>query len=99
MIAAIVGVVFILIGVTTVIPTAGLFGVFWTLIAVGITGYHIYNLSSSKGVGIYEVDIQDGNQTNDFDTKLRKLKKLYEDGILSKEEYDSKKNEIINSKW
>lgn len=44
------GVIFIFIGVTTVIPMAGLFGMFWTLMAVVITGSHAYNVFSEKGL-------------------------------------------------
>ncbi|MBN1916297.1 MAG: SHOCT domain-containing protein [Verrucomicrobia bacterium] len=34
---------------------------------------------------------------SDFDEKLRKLHRLYEEGILSKEEYEREKREVLDS--
>jgi len=99
LLAAIVGVVFVIIGITTFLPMAGFFGVIWTLVALGITGYHLFNLFSKKGVGIYEVDVEENRDTTDFDDQLRRLKKLYDDGIITGEEYEAKKDEILKSKW
>lgn len=95
-IAGIMGIIFVIFGITQ-IPVMGVFGVVWTLGAAGVAGYHLYNFFSSNGAGVYEIDIHE--QQEDFDVKLRKLDKLYQDGIISKEEYESKKSEILNSKW
>ncbi len=97
--AGIVGIVFVIFGITKIIPMMGVFGIIWTLCSAGIAGYHIYNLISSNGAGVYEVDIHEHQNSEDFDVKLRKLSKLYQDGIISKEEYENKKSEILNSKW
>ena len=35
----------------------------------------------------------------DFDEKLRKLEKLYQDGLLSDEEYQQKRSEFLNEDW
>ena len=97
------GLIFVLIGVTTAIPSAGLFGAFWTLIAVVITGAHAYNVFSEKGLSQYEVDVETGDsyekKDETFDEKLRKLKGLKDDGIISEEEYEVKRREILNDKW
>lgn len=97
------GIIFILIGVTTAIPMAGLFGVFWTLIAVVITGTHAYNVFSEKGFSQYEVDVEvtDSYQEKgeSFDAKLRNLKALKDDGLINEEEYDVKRKEILSDKW
>lgn len=98
-IAGIVGIMFVIFGIAQVIPMAGTFGIIWTLGAACIAGYHIYNLFSSNGVGVYEIDIHEHQDSEDFEVKLRKLSKLYQDGIISKEEYENKKSEILNSKW
>lgn len=43
------------------------------------------------------VDNTNNNQTNNSKShKLREIKKLYDDGILSKEEYETEKNKILN---
>lgn len=38
----VVGIIFVCIGLFLVIPTFGLFGILWTLIAAGITGMNFY---------------------------------------------------------
>jgi hypothetical protein len=48
-IGIIVGAVFVGIGVFIVIPGAGVFGVFWTLLALVRTGYHAANAFSEHG--------------------------------------------------
>lgn len=97
------GIIFILIGITTVIPMAGLFGVFWTLVAVVITCSHAYNVFSEKGFSRYQVDVEvtDSYQGKEesFDEKLRKLKALKDDGLINEEEYEVKRKEILNDKW
>jgi hypothetical protein len=97
------GIIFVLIGITVAIPMAGLFGVFWTLIAVVITGSHAYNAFSEKGLSHYQVDVEltesCERKEESFDEKLRKLKALKDDGLLSDEEYELKRKEILNDKW
>ena len=53
--SGVVGVFFILIGVLVVIPTFGLFGVIWTLFAVGIT---IANVGQALGKKNFMPQIQ-----------------------------------------
>lgn len=97
------GAVFILIGMIIVIPTFGLFGVFWTLMAVVITGVHTYNVFSKKGLSQYQIDIEstdsDQKESESFDVKLRKLKALKDEGFLNDEEYEMKREEILQDKW
>jgi len=105
----IVGIVFVFIGLFVVIPNAGMFGVFWTLIAVGITGFQAYNFFGDKGVASWEIDIDTGanaetnNQSTsvsgDFETRLRKLNRLKEDGLITEEEFQKKREEILREKW
>ncbi len=57
-IGLVVGIVFIGIGLTTVIPMAGEFGVAWLLVAVVITGYNALNLFSEDGVATEVVDFE-----------------------------------------
>ena len=39
------------------------------------------------------------NSTSDPAEQLKKLKSLYDDGILSSAEYEMKKKEILSKKW
>lgn len=99
----IIGIVFVFIGLFIVIPTFGLFGAFWTLIALWIAGSQAYNLFSDKGVASLEMDIEtDREKTipeDDFETKLRKLNKLKEGGLITEKEFRKKRQEIIEQKW
>src|SRR4051794_31978953 len=36
---------------------------------------------------------------NDFDTRLRRLSKLKEDGLISEEEFQAKRDEIMRERW
>ncbi len=86
----IVGSIFVLIGLTVVIPNVGMFGVFWTLIAVTIAGTNAYNFFSAEGVASMEVDI-DGSEaglpSDDFAARLRKLTQLRDDGLITEDEF------------
>jgi len=105
----IMGIIFVLIGLFMAIPTAGIFGIFWTLIAVVITCYQAYNFFSDKGVASWEVNIDDGvdeqkndhsiSASGDFEIRLRKLNRLREDGLITEEEFRKKREEILREKW
>ena len=62
MMGFIVGILFCLIGVFVVIPSAGIFGVFWTLMALIITITNAMNAFTDKGVATHEIVIDDGKQ-------------------------------------
>jgi Short C-terminal domain len=87
------GVVFLLLGVAVVIPIFGTFGVFWTAIAALIALYYAYLLFSRRGVSAYEVDV------NSPEDDLRKLAQLRQDGLLSEEEYQRKRSELMARRW
>ena len=91
----IVGIAFVLLGIFVAIPMAGLFGIFWTIVALAITLYHGYNAFSSKGAATYDVNIDGGNATSQLDADLRKLAKLKDDGLLSPAEFEQKRAELM----
>ena len=108
----IVGVIFCILGVTVVIPSAGLFGVFWTLVAACITAANALPLFTDKA-GYREISIEDDSDIGDMgdmydeassgalappsDTKRRltELTDLYNSGLISRDEYDAKREEIL----
>ena len=98
----IVGAIFVLIGLTAVIPNVGLFGVFWTLIALTIVGMNAYNYFSEEGVASMEVDM-DGSEADhsadDFAARLRKLTQLRDDRLITEDEFQQKRREILEEKW
>lgn len=105
----IVGIALVFIGIFTAIPQTGMFGVFWTLTAVGITVFQAYNFFSNKGVASWEIDVDEGSNieknnrlasaSGDFETRLRKLNKLKEDGLITEEEFRMKREELLREKW
>ena len=89
------GGLFILLGLFFVIPTFGFFGIIWTLFAVGITASNAY--------GSLEMEERDGPGEGsgglDFEEKLQKLQRLYEQRLITREEYEQKRAEILAEKW
>ncbi len=62
MMGFIVGILFCLIGAFAVIPAAGIFGVFWTLMALIITITNGINAFTDKGVASHEIVIDEEKQ-------------------------------------
>ena len=109
----VVGIVFCLIGVVMVIPTFGLFGIFWTAIAGWITYVNYKNGFTDEQIDSHVIDIEDNGQDitvtrhggyhtysydtkeNDMETRLRKLQNLYDQSLITYEEYEEKKKEIL----
>lgn len=128
MMGFIAGILFCLIGVFLVIPSAGIFGVFWTLMALIITITNGINAFTDKGVASHEIVIDDERQEHDkaqdgsiagipsdmpyassdiSDTAINSLKgnielrlqvaeDLYKAGTITREEYESKRREILD---
>lgn len=109
-----VGAIFVVIGVVMVIPIFGLFGVLWTLIAVGITAMNAYQ-AFGKGYAGPEITIEEDEEPRrgpsspatethdhipstslDVKGRLQQLKELKEAGLLTQEEYDKKRQDILN---
>ena len=98
----IVGILFVILGVVVAIPTFGLFGLIWTGVAAMIAFTHYKNGFSDDGVATHEIIIEDGMEITelpdigeDIEAKLRKLNSLYEQRLITKEEYDEKRKEFL----
>ncbi|GEM03663.1 hypothetical protein HMI01_06510 [Halolactibacillus miurensis] len=103
-----VGLVFVFIGFVMVLPTFGAFGIIWVLVTIGITVMHGINAFTQKGVATHRVDVTTEANTSteaikqsddSFDEKLRKLHQLKQEGILTDEEYEEKKKQMLKEKW
>ena len=96
----IVGLIMIGAGITLIIPIFGGFGVLWTLVAVGITVYHAFNAFSASGLATEEIEVEDSRDShiaqNDPADRLERLKSLRMDGLITEEEYQKKRSEILN---
>lgn len=93
-ISGVVGGIFVLIGLTVVIPSAGLFGVFWTVCALVITIANLYQAFGAKYIGT-QIEIEDEPDGGDAQSRLEQLRELYEKNLISREEYEEKRREIL----
>ncbi len=88
------------------IPLFGPFGIIWTIFAGLITYMNYKNGFSDKGVATHEIVIEDGMDIatagsvsaggSDIEVKLLKLNSLYEQRLITKEEYDEKRKELLD---
>ncbi len=95
---SIVGGIFVLIGIAVAIPTFGTFGILWTLIAAGITVYNAYSAFGKGYVGPViniEDDAPDSAAAGGSESRLRELQGLYDRGLITQEEYEAKRREIL----
>lgn len=96
------GSIFILIGVFVVIPSFGPFGILWTLMAVGITGYNAYISFGRKYAGP-EIHIEEEGRGSPYEhlqalspeERLTQLRELYDRRLITQEEYERKRREIL----
>lgn len=114
------GLVFCGIGLFVAIPNFGLFGIFWTLMAVAITVSNAYNAFSENGIASHTVEIEEEDEgqaqryaesqelcaersventgrlpEQSIQKRLVQLNDLYDQRLISKEEFDAKKAEIL----
>ena len=95
------GAVFVVIGLVVVIPSAGAFGILWTLMAVGITGYNAY-CAFGKGYVGPEIHIEEDGEDrapssggDSVQQRLQELRNLYDRSLITEEEYEEKRREIL----
>ena len=93
------GLLFVVLGLVVVIPTFGAFGVIWTIFAGLIAFSHFKNAFTDEGMATHEI-IFDGTVQDDggedIEQKLRKLDSLYQQGLITRDEYDSKRKEFLD---
>ncbi len=99
------GLLFVLLGIFVVIPTFGAFGLVWTLVAAVICGVNAVNAFSDKGVASHEILIdedeerlsgQPAESRGDPAERLEKLRELYERRLITEEEYQKRRAEILD---
>ena len=127
----IISVFFVILGVTTIIPQAGLFGIVWTLMAASFVVIGVMNLVRKNGPAhrvAYDLDpaeenepviehmfsheIQDTDGPDqtpgsgqaqpepsvrglDAQGRLEQLQRLMDAGLVTREEYEAKRKEIL----
>lgn len=65
--------------------------------------YHFLNLKRAKGLSMFDIETEaEGEKKTaaaDFEIRLRKVESLKKDGLISKEEYDRKRDAIMKENW
>lgn len=106
----VVGVIFVLIGLFVVIPSSSMaggfgaiFGVLWTIIAGVIAVTNFYQAFGKGYIGP-EIHIeeeggtehaQDAAAPGDTQARLTELRALYDQRLITQEEYEQKRKEIL----
>ena len=103
--SGIVGIIFSCIGLFVVIPSFGPFGILWTLIAIGITVYQFAMAAGKVSMGSWSIEDEDsagegsgsagdgsGRSAQD---RLTELQNLYDRRLITQEEYEQKRQEIL----
>lgn len=88
-----VGIGFCLLGLFVVIPIFGPFGILWTAMAAFITYSHYRNGYTDNPMSSYEIDVEDSHS---IENRLKNLDSLYNQGLITKDEYDQKRQDILN---
>ena len=102
----VVGVIFVLIGLFVVIPSfsmtggfGAIFGVLWTIIAGVIAGTNFYQAFGKGYIHIEEEGgtehAQDAAAPGDTQARLTELRALYDQRLITQEEYEQKRKEIL----
>ena len=97
---ALVALGFVAIGVTQVLPGGGIFGLVWTLMAVCFFGVGVYGAVSKEGLygrwsrGSLEIEEETGEAASS-EERLKKLQALYDQRLITTEEYEQKRHEIL----
>lgn len=82
-------------GILSVIPSRGVFGVIWTLVAALISVLSGLN-AFGKGFSVYQIESGDFGEKRPLQEKsLRIVQRLYEQRLISKEEYEQLRQSII----
>lgn len=99
----IVGVFFCFFGLLVAIPSMGIFGLIWTVVAVIITVLNAMNVFSEKGIATHEIMIEDETrdigkpeQKETVKERLSKLDSLYNEGIITMEEREEQRKKILD---
>lgn len=99
---------FVFIGIVIAIPTFGLFGIIWTGLAALIAFTEFKNGFSDEGITTHEITIEDEETRtsecaddaeevgNDIEARLIKLNSLYDQRLITREEYDEKRKELLD---
>lgn len=85
----------------------GTFFLIWAVACISILvlfGRVLSKQKNPRGKSLVEIDVEESSDTastknGDFESRLRKLEELKKDGLITEEEYQNKRAQILNEKW
>lgn len=96
------GGIFVLIGLFVAIPTFGAFGILWTVGAAAITIFNAYQ-AFGKGYQGPEISFEEDPDAaapteagGTAEQRLQQLRSLYDQRLITQEEYEEKRKEILD---
>lgn len=103
---AVVGVLMIVVALSMFLPVLsmggggfGLFLLVWVVVAVGVVGMNLYRAFGGKYVGpeihIEEEGVSADDPKGDPQQRLEQLQSLYDRRLITAEEYEQKRQEIL----
>lgn len=97
----VVGILFVLIGLFVAIPTFGPFGILWTLIARRDHGHEFLSGLRQELCGPRDPHRRGRGGGADLrpaspQARLEQLRALYDQRLITQEEYEQKRKEILN---
>ena len=103
LVGCVIGLVLAIIGVVYFVPKFKVIGILWTIVALAMIGFNAYCAFSKKfnaSLALTETqskseDSQKGEST-EIEDRLVKLRSLYEKGLISDEEYELKRKDILS---
>lgn len=95
------GIVFFSILVAEEAIIGQIFMVFWMLIMITIIAYYVYNLKSQKAssAAMAEIELDMQGSGSSGEEKLRSLERLKKEQLITEEEYQQKRKEVMREKW
>lgn len=102
--AALVGIVFVAIGITIASYVFPLgvpwflkgFVALWTVVSAGICLYHCANVFSARGVADEVIELDDQAVTSSPKERLQRLADLKAKGVITEDEYQDRRKTIVD---
>ena len=95
---AVVGAGMTIFGIIALIAIGHPFLILWTLVAAGITAYHLINVFSDQAPPLEEVHFERDNERRPDEPtadRLRRLEQLRAENLITEDEHDRKRAEIL----
>ena len=105
---AVFGTAFVIVGLVSMYGgrnhPSGAFVFLWVVVGGGIVLSNLYWALSNNPVGMYDIDVESEAQQKTSDAppieiRLKDLKAARDEGLISEEEFQAKRTQILNSPY